>query len=315
MRILFTSDFHIKLGQKNVPIDWQINRFRELFADLNVLAKDCDTIVIGGDIFDKLPSMAELELYFEMLATLKEHRVLIYPGNHEALKKNTSFLTNLKMVSGSLTMTKIIDDYYEEDNFQIVPYTRLKDFEKNPFYNKPICFSHFRGEIPPHVKPEVNLDIFDPFKLVLAGDLHSHSNSQRNIIYPGSPITTSFHRTNVDTGVIILDTSSLEWSFIELNLPQLIRKKVSDPAEMVPTDYDHTIYELECEVGSVKVNNDLLDKKLVKKASASTLNFTGEESLSEEVRIYLTTILKLDNEKTSKVLNVLHDNIKETDLE
>ena len=31
-------------------------------------------------------------------------------------------------------------------------------------------------------------------------------------------------------------------------LPQLIRKTVSDPNEMVPTDFDHTIYELEGDV-------------------------------------------------------------------
>ena len=315
MKILFTSDLHIKLGQKNVPIAWQKNRFRELFADLNTLASKCDCIVLGGDIFDKLPNMEELELYFEMLTTLKDHRIIIFPGNHEAIKKNTSFLSNLKHVSANMANASIVDDYYEEDSFQIVPYTKLKEFEKNPFYNKPICFSHFRAEIPPHVKPEVNLDIFDPFKVVFAGDLHSHTNSQRNIVYPGSPVTTSFHRDFVSTGVLLIDTTNITWDFIELELPQLIRKKVSDPAEMVPTDYHHTIYELECEVGSVKVDNDLLDKKIVKKASTSTLSFSGEESLSEEVDIYLRNILKLDNAKREQVLKVLHDNIKEADLE
>lgn len=315
MKILFTADLHIKLGQKNVPIEWQKSRFRELFKDLNTLASKCDYIIIGGDVFDKLPNMEELELYFEMLSTLKAHKILIYPGNHEALKKNTSFLSNLKHVSANLAKATIIDDYFEMDDIFIIPYNKLKDFEKNPYYPKEVCFSHFRAEIPPHVKPEVNLEIFDPFKIVFAGDLHSHTNSQRNIVYPGSPITTSFHRDYVSTGIILIDSGTKEWEFIELELPQLIRKKVSDPAEMVPTDYHHTIYELECEVGSVKVDNDLLDKKIVKKASTSTLSFSGEESLSEEVDIYLRNILKLDNAKREQVLKVLHDNIKEADLE
>ena len=56
-------------------------------------------------------------------------------------------------------------------------------------------FTHVRGEIPPHVKPEVDLDMFEDFPVVFAGDLHAHSNTQRNIVYPGSPMTTSFHRS------------------------------------------------------------------------------------------------------------------------
>ena len=29
--ILFTADWHIKLGQKNVPVDWAINRYHFFF--------------------------------------------------------------------------------------------------------------------------------------------------------------------------------------------------------------------------------------------------------------------------------------------
>lgn len=317
MKILFTADLHIKLGQKNVPIDWQKDRFRKLASDISFLAADCDVIIVGGDFFDRIPSMEELDLYFEMIDSWSEHKVLIYPGNHEALKRNTTFLTHLKVATRAMSSgnATIIDNYYEEDNFQIVPYNRLKDFEKAPFYNKPICFTHVRGEIPPHVKPEVNLEIFDGFTHVFAGDLHSHDNSQRNITYPGSPITTSFHRSLVDSGVIILDTNAMEYDFKKLELPQLIRKKVSDPAEMVQTDYHHTVYELECEVGSTKVDNDLLDKKIVKKDSISTLNLKGSETLTDEMEIYLRNVLKLDNTRIKEVLQVFHDNIKESDLE
>ena len=80
---------------------------------------------------------------------------------------------------------------------------KLKEFEKEPFIiHGNICFTHVRGEIPPHVKPEMDLELFAKYDLVLAGDLHSYENSQKNILYPGSPVTTSFHRHNVDTGII-----------------------------------------------------------------------------------------------------------------
>ena len=70
--------------------------------------------------------------------------------------------------------------------------------------SKPL-FTHVRGEIPPHVKPEVELDRFEDFPVVFAGDLHAHSNTQKNIVYPGSPMTTSFHRKEVKTGYILIN--------------------------------------------------------------------------------------------------------------
>ena len=34
MKILFSADWHIKVGQKNVPREWQINRYKQLFEKL-----------------------------------------------------------------------------------------------------------------------------------------------------------------------------------------------------------------------------------------------------------------------------------------
>ena len=61
--ILFTADWHIKLGQKNVPVKWATNRYQMFFDQVYALEKDCDMHIIGGDLFDRLPNMEELELY------------------------------------------------------------------------------------------------------------------------------------------------------------------------------------------------------------------------------------------------------------
>ena len=50
----------------------------------------------------------------------------------------------------------------------------------------------------------VILNRFKRFPVVFAGDLHAQKNSQRNIVYPGSPMTTSFHRSKVNTGVLVI---------------------------------------------------------------------------------------------------------------
>ena len=305
MKVLFTADVHIKLGQKNVPIEWAKNRFNMLWRQLEAIQEECNLFVIGGDVFDKLPNMEELETYFDLVNSCKIPTI-IYAGNHEAVKKDTTFLTNLKQVTNKLNpQVEIIDDYFKVENMDFIPYNKLKEFEKNPFEIRGnICFTHVRGEIPPHVKPEMDLELFASYDVVLAGDLHSYENSQKNIIYPGSPVTTSFHRGNVATGVILLDTNSLTHEWRKLQLPQLIRKTVAVHDPKPQTDYDHTIYQVEGdmqELGELE-DSDLIDRKVIKRETDSALILDKEMSMSEEIREYLAYILELPEDTIENVL-------------
>ena len=169
--------------------------------------------------------------------------------------------------------------------------------------------THVRGEIPPHVKPEVDLDIFSRWTTVLAGDLHSYENSQRNILYPGSPVTTSFHRHVVDTGVILYDTNTNSHSWLKFELPQLIRKTVGVHDDKPATSYHHTIYEIEGDMAELAEleNSDLIDKKVIKRATESALILDPEMTLSEEVSEYLTFILELPPETVERVLKEMQN--------
>jgi len=179
-----------------------------------------------------------------------------------------------------------------------------------------VLFTHVRGEIPPHVQPEVDLDRFDKFKVVFAGDLHAHENTQRNIVYPGSPMTTSFHRNHVKTGYLLIDNKDWSWTWHEFDLPQLIRKTVTDPSEMVQTEYDHTIYEIEGDVSDLSniKNSELLDKKVIKRKTEATLILDKEMTIEEELGEYLGYILELDENKVKKILGVFSDYAKEANV-
>lgn len=309
MKLLFTADIHIKLGQKNVPTDWAFNRYEQLWDQLWDLQEQCDIFIVGGDIFDKLPNMEELEIYFNFVASCKIPTV-IYSGNHEAIKKNTTFLTSLKTVTNKLNdQVIIVDDYWSEKGIDIIPYNKLKEWEKDPdntfvsLHNRILC-THVRGEIPPHVKPEVDLELFNKWKVVLAGDLHSYDNCQKNILYPGSPVTTSFHRSIVDTGVIIIDTETLEHEWKKLKVPQLIRKTIKAGEPMPGTEYHHTIYEIEgdmSELGQVE-DNILIDKKIVKRETDTTLILGSDLSLEQEIEEYLRYVLNLNDSSVEKIL-------------
>lgn len=314
MKILFTADIHIKLGQKNVPIAWAKNRFQMFIDQFAAMQEQCDLVVVGGDVFDKLPNTEEVELYFDLVASFHKP-TLIYPGNHEALKKDTSFLTHLKKSTHRLNpLVTVVDEYYENVGFDldIVPYNKLRDFVDNystlDFHGKILC-THVRGEIPPHVKPEIPLELLDRWQVVLAGDLHSYENSQRNILYPGSPYTTSFHRHPVDTGAILLDCDTLEHEWLKFKLPQLIKRTISVGESAEPTAFDHTIYEIEGDMQELQVleDSELIASKVIKRDTDSTLILTPEMSLNEEVRDYLTFILELPEPTIEQVLKELQN--------
>jgi DNA repair exonuclease SbcCD nuclease subunit len=313
MKILFTADVHIKLGQKNVPVEWSRNRFHLFCKQFSEMQHEADLVIVGGDVFDRLPTMDEVELYFDFVESFHKP-TLIYPGNHEMLKKDSTFLTNLKKSTHRLnSLVTIIDEYYSDDTVDIIPYNKLKDYEKHgySFSNRILC-THVRGEIPPHVKPEVDLDLFNRWNLVLAGDLHSYENSQRNILYPGSPYTTSFHRSRVDTGAIILDVDTLSHEWRKFDLPQLIKKTITAEEASTSanaTDFDHTIYEVQGdmqELGELQ-DSELIATKVLKRDTDSALMLDAEMSLDQEVREYVTYILELPEPTVDKVLKEMQN--------
>ena len=314
--ILFTADWHIKLGQKNVPIAWACTRYKLFFEKIYELEKDVSLHIIGGDLFDRVPSMDELTLYFDFVKNVKT-RTIIFDGNHEATRKHKTFFTNLKRVTEELNPhVKVITETFYLHDWAILPYADLhKKGSIEDIDDVDYLFTHVRGEIPPHVVPEVDLKRFDKFKTVFAGDLHAHENTQRNIVYPGSPMTTSFHRNEVTTGYLTID-DNMDWTWHQFDLPQLIRKTVEDPEEMIPTDFHHTIYELEGDVQDLaKVkNSDLLDKKVVKREVEATLSLHGDMTIGDELGVYLKEILSLDDNKIRNIMGVFNDYSTKTEV-
>ena len=316
--ILFTADWHIKLGQKNVPMAWACARYKMFFEQIeNAVEKHDVTLhIIGGDLFDRVPSMDELTLYFDFVKNTKVETI-IYDGNHEATRKHKTFFDNLIKVTNQLNpLVTVITETHYQDNWCILPYADLHRKNSIEDIDAEVLFTHVRGEIPPHVVPEVELERFDKFKTVYSGDLHAHENTQRNIVYPGSPMTTSFHRNIVKTGYLVID-ANMDWTWHEFDLPQLIRKTVISEDEMVQTEFHHTIYEIEGDVSDLSniKNSELLDKKVIKRKTEATLVLDKEMSMEEELNEYLSYILELNEDKVKNILGVFSDYAKEVAVE
>jgi hypothetical protein len=129
-------------------------------------------------------------------------------------------------------------------------------------------------------------------------------------------MATSFHRTEVSTGYILINPSNWSWMWDAFELPQLLRKTVSSPDEMEPTDYHHTIYELEGDIqdlANVK-NSDLLDKKVVKRNSETALVINKDMSIQEELVEYLAYILELEEGKIKNIVGTFNDYAQKTSM-
>ena len=247
--ILFCSDEHVLLRRKGVPVDFEKARYSQLFDSiLSLSGRDtCAAVIHGGDTFDRSPTIQEMALVVRYLNAVVKPTYII-SGNHEQVKKETTFLSELSDMVHNPLVT-IITDYATYNiagvDVDFIPFNRLKHFEKegNIELNSELLVTHVRGEIPPHVKPEVDLSIFNRWKLVLAGDLHSHSNSQLNIVYPGSPLTTSFYRNKPVKGVLSVNLASKTYEFIDLKLPALLRVTTDTPGEKIVNE-DYIDYEV-----------------------------------------------------------------------
>lgn len=310
--MIFIADLHIKLGQKNVPREWQRNRFMLLAEELAKL--DYNTIVIAGDLLDVAkPSIEEVGLLYDFLKVIRDREVILIPGNHEMDTKKLDCYRHIEGMLDDLEV-HVIRDFQTKHGIDFIPYNILHSNWHSPCSK--LAITHVRGEIPPHVEPEIDLGRFNEYDKVFAGDLHSYTNSQGIIYYPGSPFSTSFHRSvsSGSNGYFIIDSSTGDHEWIEFKLPQLVRKTISDAKDMVATDFHHTIYELEGDLETLaKIeNSELLDKKITNDISApATLNMTGD--ITEELAEFLVEIKEIKEEEIGEYITLFKDIIIDSD--
>lgn len=301
MKILSSADWHINLHKKKVPYTWQKNRFQKLFNGLLELEKQCDVHIISGDVFDKSPQPDEVALLLSFLNRVTIPTYIV-DGNHEATAKGKTFLTffeedyavnnnNIHIITAN-TNCEILGQV-----FQFFPYTAVSKKDVPAYIKDSILVTHIRGDVPPHISAEMDLELIKPWKLVLLGDLHfRHKHEPYNMYYPGSPLNTSFDRDdNKKYGIDIVHFNNIDdytVEFIDLKLPKLIRKTISSTGEMIEDGYNHIVYEVKGSIDELaKVQKtELLDKKIVEKASNNSTLDLKDKSLIEELELYLKHI-------------------------
>ena len=301
IRILSSADWHINLHKKKVPYDWQFNRYNLMFEKLLSYEKQCDVHVIAGDLFDDKPATDEVCLLLSYLNRVTIPTFII-PGNHEATSKGKSFwehFTHDNAINNENVKIFTRNSRWEYNGvgFCFFPYGSVQTENTPEYVKNDILVTHIRGEVPPHISAEFDFERLRAWSLILLGDLHfNHKYRDYPAYYPGSPLNTTFDRDDKRKyGVDIIEynnASDYSVTFHDLKLPKLIRRTVKIGADLTIGTVDHVIYEVTGsidELGKLE-KSDLLDKKMVEKATADSTLDLSNKSLDEELVIYLNYI-------------------------
>jgi DNA repair exonuclease SbcCD nuclease subunit len=307
MRILHVADIHINLHKKKIPYEWQTNRFKTLFDRLLELEKNCDVVVLAGDIFDKKPEPDEICLFLSYANSVTKPTLAI-PGNHEASTKGNTFLEHFETEHAINNQNFILRTKNDRvviggQGFQLFPYGEMQLGNIPKYVDGDILVAHIRGEVLPHITAEFDFDKISVWPLALLGDLHfQHKYKDYNIYYSGSPVNTTFDRKDSrDYGVNIItynNPKDYTVEFYDLNLPKLIRLTVDSTTELKKDSYHHVVYEVTGTIDKLSKiqNHELLDKKIAEKPQENSVLDLSDKSLKQELELYLDFI-KVDNKK------------------
>ena len=235
---LCVADIHCQI-KKEVPVVWQINRYKELFTTLISLCKEhAADLIITGDTFERSePELEELQLVMEFFRHLKEEKITTYlvGGNHETISKNISTLDFL-----DIGKDKTIDVHYkshgwylevpeEKATFWFLNHSSLADPQWETPDEKPkglnILISHFRCNLGYHIKEEIDVEgLLQSFDLAVCGDIHCN-HEEGKLIYTNQPINKEFQQSP-ETGVLLLtlDDGTFKTKRIKTSLPALIQR-------------------------------------------------------------------------------------------
>ena len=319
-KILCSADWHILLHKKKVPYAWQEQRFKTMFRKLIALEQRCDVHIIAGDIFDKKPEPDEICLFLSYINSVTIPTFII-PGNHEATKKGESFFEHFTQENAikneNVTVfTRNGRASVGQANFCFFPYGGMQKNNLPEYVGGDILVTHIRGEVPPHVSPEYDFSRLAPWRLCLLGDLHfNHRYGNTNCYYPGSPLNTTFDRDeNRQYGVDIYDfinDKDYRREFVDLELPKLIRKRVTAGEAMLEDKINHVVYEVTGSIDELSriENTELLDKKIAAGPTEDSKLDLKNKTVHEELEIYLEYIKIKDKQSVVDEFKGLNINV------
>jgi hypothetical protein len=85
----------------------------------------------------------------------------------------------------------------------------------------------------------------------------------------------------------------------------LYLKTVHDKKDIIEDNFDHVMYEVKGDIGKVKsIQHSLIKNKKVSSNTEALLSFSSEMDISEEVNLYMETVLNLEKDTINKAMDI-----------
>lgn len=255
---IISGDIHIKVS-KDLPLDWQMNRYRELWQTYLDLCKEHRAmLILAGDVFHNAkPNMFEVQLFLElseMIKTANIHTFLL-SGNHENIGNGKTTYDFFQpalpretfIYEGDAEAFQSYVCFESKTNFNLVGHHQLAKYIARPPEhrwsplgkgNRKVLITHVRPDVNQFIKEEVDVAaLVDDCDICFAGDIHLDLSIMGKVHFTNSPLNTHFE-LQPHSGCILLEATpdDLKWSRIPLDLPNLIQ--ITTDVYNIPTDLD-----------------------------------------------------------------------------
>lgn len=273
MKIAIISDTHFGGRNDNqVFQDYWISFYTDIFFP-TLKEQGIDTIWHGGDMFDrrKFINFLSLNKWREnVLEPMNNHfKTYIIPGNHDVYYKNSNHVNSLEELLRGYKNFHIVTEpthhMFDDKCALFLPWLNSSNYEdsmkivRESKANVMLGHLELKGfEMHKGQKNEdgMSANDFNKFDLVLSGHFHTRS-TQGNINYLGAPYEMTWSDYDDPRGFHILDTETLELTFIE------------NPYKMF-----HKIYYNDEELDHAKEDVSYLKNKIAKLVVVKKNNLT-----------------------------------------
>jgi DNA repair exonuclease SbcCD nuclease subunit len=238
---IISGDIHLKI-KSDIPEQWQIDRYRELWNAYEQLCHYYDaSLILSGDIFhDHKISSKEMMLFIELITHLTCVGIDIYiiDGNHDYSDPNNTTLEHFRPLFDTISANtdKSVgtvtyrSEWYEElapnTVFNFLGHSALKKDKPLLHARKTnILISHFRPTINEFIKEEIDVkDFTNGFDYCFVSDIHTDLAIDGRIIYTNAPCNSSFESSpKCGCLLVTVDSGKVDWKRVPLTLPNLVQ--------------------------------------------------------------------------------------------
>jgi len=232
---IVSGDQHISV-KKDIPIAWQLGRYRMLFKSLVALCKEykADLILAGDLLHQSRPNLHETMLALELFALLDAEGVEthIIAGNHcglGALGTTLDYFDSVFETSNFITYYPTVDSIFSGNTELVfVGHNQIQnwlDAGDTEWKGTRVVFSHFRPTVNFFIQEEIDVQKFlgtgDHFFL---SDIHDNFDLAENAIYTNAPLNNHFEpHPKCGCLLVTLDAGEVSHKRIPLTLPNLIQ--------------------------------------------------------------------------------------------